>query len=127
MRASLAAAGIFGVIVGLSTWVVVRLQREEIAASKQEFERYKLGVEKDIAEANARTKQAELELQRLKQPRTVNPGALKEELEGKPKAKAASWAARLPGSSFFISSGVSLGGSTEIVSLLILPVNLNEV
>jgi len=39
----------------------------------------------------------------------------------------ASWAARKASESFFSSSGVSLGGSTETVSLLILPVNVKGI
>jgi hypothetical protein len=39
----------------------------------------------------------------------------------------ASWAARKASESFFSSSGVSLGGSTETVSLSILPVNVKGV
>lgn len=58
MRASLAIAGVFGLIVGLSTWFVVKLQREEITASKQEFDSYKLETEKKISEANAAGKSA---------------------------------------------------------------------
>jgi hypothetical protein len=42
-------------------------------------------------------------------------------------AHFASCAARLAASSFFTSSGVSFGGSTETVTLLILPVNANGI
>ena len=42
MIASLAFAAFFAVIVGVSTYCVVQLQRQEIAASKEDFERYKI-------------------------------------------------------------------------------------
>lgn len=44
---------------------------------------------------------------------------------GRLRCYFASWAARAASCSFFSSSGVSFGGSTEIVSLLSLPVNVN--
>ena len=48
MRFSLAIVGVFGLLVGLSTFFVVTLQREEIANSRTEVEQLK----KDTAEAN---------------------------------------------------------------------------
>jgi hypothetical protein len=48
MRWSLAAAGIAALIVGVSTYFVVTLQREEIAASRNEFERYKIDAAKEV-------------------------------------------------------------------------------
>jgi hypothetical protein len=53
MIAALAGVAFFGVLVGVATWAVVTLQRAEIAASKDEFERYKLDAGKRIAGANA--------------------------------------------------------------------------
>jgi hypothetical protein len=72
MRGSLVAVGAFGLIGGLATWFVVSLQRGELAASKVEFERYKLETGEKISESNARTKEAELALAKLKAPRTLS-------------------------------------------------------
>jgi hypothetical protein len=87
MRYGLAVAGAAGLIVGLATWFVVQLQREEIAASARELEEYKLDAgrrieaakaealraqadvtkaQKEIAEANDRAEQARAEQERLK-------------------------------------------------------------
>jgi len=73
MRASLAIVGVAGVIVGLATFFVVKLQREEIAASKDEFERYKISakaesdnVTADAAKANERAATLEKQAAELK-------------------------------------------------------------
>ena len=42
MVISLIIAGFFALIAGTATWVVVRLQRIEIASSKDDFERFKI-------------------------------------------------------------------------------------
>src|SRR6266851_3627047 len=42
MVASLALAAVFAAIVGICTYCVVQLQREEIQASKDDFEKYKI-------------------------------------------------------------------------------------
>lgn len=87
MRASLAIAGLFGLIVGLATWFVVKLQREELAASKQELDLYKIdageriaaanaageAAKADAAAANARALEAQAELAKLKSPRSLSP------------------------------------------------------
>ena len=39
---SLAGVAFFGVLVGIASWAVVKLQRIEIAATKEEFEKYKV-------------------------------------------------------------------------------------
>jgi hypothetical protein len=49
MVGSLAFAALFAAIVGISTYCVVQLQREEISASKDDFERYKIDASKEIA------------------------------------------------------------------------------
>jgi hypothetical protein len=106
---ALAIVGVFGVVVGVATFAVVRLQRAEIAASKDEFEKYKIEAgEKisaaeavgqtaqadiakaaaQIAEANARTKEAELKLEQLRKhvaARHINTASFIEFLNGKPK------------------------------------------
>jgi hypothetical protein len=53
MRFSLAVVGVFGLIVGLSTWFVVRLQRTEIEQSRIELEEYKVTAGKEVAVAKA--------------------------------------------------------------------------
>ena len=66
MRFSLAIVGVFGLIVGLSTWFVVKLQRAEIAESKIESDKYKIDTSKEISEAKARQTEAELKLAELR-------------------------------------------------------------
>jgi hypothetical protein len=61
MVASLAFAALFSVIVGVSTYCVVQLQREEITSSKEEFERYKLEAGEKISTANASGEAAKAE------------------------------------------------------------------
>jgi hypothetical protein len=83
MRFSLALAGVFALIVGVSTYFVVTLQREEIAASRDEFERYKLDAGAKISAANAEAAsasqnaaQAQLALEKLKAPRLLSANAV---------------------------------------------------
>lgn len=76
MISFLIIAGFFALVAGVATWVVVRLQRVE------------------IAESNARQKEAELKLEQLRKlsgPRDVDFDAFKKELEGKPKATVVIW------------------------------------
>lgn len=65
-------AGFFALVSGVATWVVVRLQRMEIAKSEKEFEKYKLDTAKEISEANARAAEAKLELAKFKEPRLLS-------------------------------------------------------
>lgn len=58
MRASLLIVGVAGLIAGLSTWFVVRLQRAEISESKTEFEKYKQDSDERISLADARGAEA---------------------------------------------------------------------
>lgn len=70
MRGSLAIVGVFGLLVGLATFFVVTLQREEIAESKSEFDKYKIsaaadadakiGVAREEAKAAASKAQADI-------------------------------------------------------------------
>jgi hypothetical protein len=53
MVGSLVFAAMAEAIVGVSTWAVVRLQRQELAGSKIEFDTYKLETAKHIADANS--------------------------------------------------------------------------
>jgi hypothetical protein len=73
MRGSLLVVGVFGLIAGLSTWYVVKLQRAEIAHSAIELEEYKSdaavkveeakkeGIEAGKTAGNALVRAAELE------------------------------------------------------------------
>jgi hypothetical protein len=49
------------------------LQRIELAASKEEFDRYRLEAGEKIAEAEARANEAKLALAKLKAPRFLTP------------------------------------------------------
>jgi hypothetical protein len=69
MVGSLAFAAIFAVAVGISTYCVVQLQRAEIAASKDDFDRFKLESDIKISSAQARANEAELQLIEFRKPR----------------------------------------------------------
>lgn len=85
MVGSLAVAAFAAALVGIATYAVVQLQRQEIAASKDEFERYKLDAGQSIAEAGARAAEANLELEKFKAPRRLElaqQNRIKEKLKG---------------------------------------------
>lgn len=89
MVASLIVAAAFALIAGFATWQVVRLQRIELADSKNEFDRYKLDTEQKIADANERTARSQAELARFRiqaGARQINGVKFKELSGGKPKA-----------------------------------------
>ena len=71
MVASLAFGALAAVIVGVSTYVVIRLQKAEAQTAAAEFDRYKLATEKSISEANARAAEAQLALEQFKAPRSI--------------------------------------------------------
>lgn len=66
MVLSLGAAALAAFAVVLSTIAVIRLQKAAEQETKREFDTYKLEAGKSIAEANARTKEAELKLEQLR-------------------------------------------------------------
>ena len=72
MVASLLLAGIIAVVIGISTFLVVKLQRLETKAAAEEFAIYRTESSKDIANANARAAEANLELEQYKAPRTLS-------------------------------------------------------
>lgn len=100
MRVSLIVVGISGLIAGLATWFVVKLQRAEIAQSEVALEKYKedtklkveeakkegieagktagdalvraAALEKEAAESKERAAKLELELAKIKQPRLLS-------------------------------------------------------
>jgi hypothetical protein len=86
MVGSLAFAAFAALVVGIATFAVVKLQRQEIAASKDELERYKLDAGQAIAEAGARAAEANLALEKFKAPRQIKGAEFVRALAGKPKA-----------------------------------------
>jgi hypothetical protein len=54
-------AGFFALLAGAATWAVVRLQRIELAESRQEFDRYKVESGREISAANAMGENAKAE------------------------------------------------------------------
>ena len=64
MRASLLVVGVFGLIAGLSTWFVVKLQRAELAQSKLEFDKYKLDADTKVESAKAAGDTAKAEVEK---------------------------------------------------------------
>lgn len=99
MRVSLLIVGVSGLLAGLSTWFVVKLQRDEIAQAAIELDQYKIDaavkveeaknegieagktagnallraaeLEKQAAESKERATRLELELAKIKQPRML--------------------------------------------------------
>jgi len=63
--ASLMAAALAAVFVGVATWTVIKLQRQAVRDSAAAFETYKLEAGKQISEANARTAEANLQIAEL--------------------------------------------------------------
>lgn len=72
MRASLLIVGVSGLIAGLSTWYVVKLQRAELAQSTRELEEYKSDASVRAAELEkeaAQLRADNLETEKIIQPR----------------------------------------------------------
>ena len=68
--------------------------KRETAAAEEALDRYKLDTGKQIAEANARQKEAELKLAKLRKlasPRSIDVETFVKTLEGKPKAHVQIW------------------------------------
>jgi hypothetical protein len=76
-------------VVGVvATYAVIYLQRLENEAAQLALHEYKLSVARDIAEANARTAEAELDLANLQKkiaPRRVLEADFLKSIEGQPK------------------------------------------
>jgi hypothetical protein len=91
---SVIAAALVATAIGVTTaGSIISHKRETIAAEKV-LELEKLETGKQIAEANARQKEAELKLAQLRQlagPRGINFDVFKKEMEGKTKAPVAIW------------------------------------
>jgi hypothetical protein len=93
MLLSLGIAALAALALVVATTSVVILQRDETARTKNEFESYKLEAGKTISEADARTKEAELKLEQLRDevrkrelPREVSRDKFVKAIEGAPKA-----------------------------------------
>ena len=71
MVASLAFGALAAVVVGVSTYVVIQLQKLEAQTAADQFERYKLATEQSISNANARAAEAQLALEQFKAPRSI--------------------------------------------------------
>lgn len=86
---SLIVAGILVSLAAIAAVIAtagsIVAHKREAAASEEALARYKLDTAKDIAEANARAAEANLELFKLKSPRQLNDAVFKKELAGKPK------------------------------------------
>src|SRR5467141_2003438 len=65
----LALAAASATAVGVSQYIIIKLQKAAEIESKQDFDRYKLEAGKQIAEAEARGKEAELALIKFRKPR----------------------------------------------------------
>jgi len=90
----LALGACAALIVVFSQWVIIRLQKTEAQEAAAVFERFKLETGKEIADANARQKEAELKLAQLRKlagPRDIKFDVFRRELEGKPKAPVVIW------------------------------------
>jgi hypothetical protein len=68
---SLVLAALAAAFVGVATYVVIRLQRVEETATKEEFERYKIEASERISGAEARASEAQLALEQFKAPRAI--------------------------------------------------------
>jgi len=87
--ASLILGALAAVIVGVSTFVIIRLQRSEAQDAGLEFERYKLATDERILETTARAKEAELALIKFRKPRSeLLPTQVRAEITEKLKAFA---------------------------------------
>jgi hypothetical protein len=76
--------GFAAIIVGVSTYAVIKLQKSEAQDAAATFERYKLDTSKQIAEADLRAKEAELALAKFRSPRLPSsdePGTFTDKLK----------------------------------------------
>lgn len=76
LAVSLTLAALAAVIVGVSTFAVIRLQKAAELETKEEFDKYKLEAAKSLSETDARTKEAEFKLAEIREkvgrPRQLN-------------------------------------------------------
>ena len=79
---------------GVATIGSIVSHKRETAAAEEALDRYKVDTGKQIAEANARQKEAELKLAKLRKlasPRSIDVETFVKTLEGKPKAHVQIW------------------------------------
>ncbi|MCK1654219.1 hypothetical protein IVA88_22660 [Bradyrhizobium sp. 149] len=91
---SVVAAAIAATAVGVTTAGSLISHKREAAQAEETLDHYKLETAMQIAEANARQKEAEFKLAQLRKlagPREINFSALKEALGGQPKAPVEIW------------------------------------
>jgi hypothetical protein len=91
---SVIAAAVVATAIGVTTAGSIISHKREATSAEEAFDRYKLETGKQIAEANAHQKEAELKLAQLRKlagPREINFDKLKEGLEGQPKAPVVIW------------------------------------
>jgi hypothetical protein len=79
---SVVFAAIAAIAIGVTTTGSIVFHKREAAASEVALERYKLGTSKEIAEANERAANAELQLQRLRAWRMPDGAKFKSALAG---------------------------------------------
>jgi hypothetical protein len=84
---SLIAVALAAIAAGVTTAGSIVSHKREAAASESAIERYKLDTSKEISEANARMKEAELALARLREPRMVDLEKFAEVIAGVPSAE----------------------------------------
>jgi hypothetical protein len=133
MRGSIAIVGVAGLIVGVATYFVVTLTREEASKAKAEFEEYKLDsahkiaaaeavgntaqadiakANAQIAEANARQKEAELKLGELRRhvaARHIDPEKFSNVLQGRPKAPTEIWFLKEDSEAYLLANEIKSG------------------
>ena len=90
MVVSLAAAALAAVLVLVSTTVIVKLQKIEARIASEDFERYRMKSDVEIASANSKTAEAVLRLEQLRRevgPRQLDRAKFLEALAGDVRGK----------------------------------------
>jgi hypothetical protein len=64
--------GFFSLLAGGATYIAFQLQKQEAKAAQDDLERYKADAGTAISSANARALEAQLELEKLKAPRSIS-------------------------------------------------------
>jgi hypothetical protein len=73
------------IAIGVTTAGSIVSHKREAASSEEALAKYKLDTAKDIADANARVAEAQLELFKLRSPRQLNDTVFKKELADRPR------------------------------------------
>lgn len=91
---SVIAAALVATAVGVTTAGSIISHKREAMRAEEALDRYKIETGKQLAEANARQKEAELKLAQLRKlagPREIDIDKLKDGLQGQPKAPVVIW------------------------------------